>query len=143
MSSVNVIKGQVFSTFVRPDEGVDVYALCTAIELDRTKLPKMIGVKRQSVSNYYNRGSRDRFIKFRAVKRRAIFLEIDRVYNLVSELIDLESADRKAKKEQISKWFHAPNKALGMRRPIDYVYEKKSNILIKKLTDALTAAQGG
>jgi len=134
--NLDLITGQVSSPFTRPSGEINVQGLCSVLQIDRAELPKAIGVTRQTVSNYFTRDVG--YIKLRRHEARDFFTKLNQVYVLINTVMDEDATN-----ESIVEWFHAPNRALRMKSPRDLVYEKKLDVLIKKLMDVLNAAQGG
>ena len=131
----DIISGQVQSPFISSSGEINVQALCKGLDIDRAMLPGAIGVKRQTIAAYFDQ--EDLFIKLRKAETREFFTKLNMVYVLVQSVMG-----KKAKKKDIMKWFHSPNKALKMKSPWDLVLEKQVDLLIKKLMDVATAAQG-
>lgn len=133
--STELVTGHITPTFSRPNGEIDVKGLCGALEIERARLPDVIGVKRQTVAHYFRKDAD--FIKLRRSEAQEFFKKLAHIYVLIRAVMD-----ENASEEDIVRWFHAPNKALTMKSPRDLVYEKKLDVLIQKLMDVLTAAQG-
>ncbi len=134
--SVDVITGQEASGYKRPGGEINVKGLCTTLRVETAALPRAIGISRQTVSNYFKPNAS--YLKLRHQATREFFFKLNHVYVLIKALMDEDTPD-----ERIVEWFHSPNRALEMKSPKDLVYENKLDVLIKKLMDVLTAAQGG
>jgi uncharacterized protein (DUF2384 family) len=115
---------------------IDITTLSRQLDLEPGMLAKALGVSRETVRRYFERPMRP--IRTRDARQRERFAKLNTVFSLL-----LASTHNKRRPHAIREWFHSPNKSLEMRRPVDLVYSGDFDTLIKRLTDALDAAQGG
>ena len=131
---MNLINGSIPQPFVDPLKGVNIPALCEALELDRTQLAKASGASKQSIAHYFKL---PRYVKPRKDDLSEFIGKLLRFHALLTAAIGKE-----ASKEDVREWMHSPNVALEFKRPVDLICEKQIGILIKKLEDILFSAQG-
>lgn len=124
------------SPFYGQDQGVNVKAFAEALNLDQATVVAASGMSRQQVSQQFN--AQKKFIKPRSLKARTFWIKLNQIYQLLLALTDNRNTD-----EEIRTWFNAPNRALGMERPIDLVRRGEMDKIITKLMDIITAAHGG
>lgn len=124
------------SPFFAQDQAINVRDFAKALNLDQATVVAASGLSRQLVSQQFN--ARKKFVKLRNKKAFTFWLKLNQIYQLLLALTDNSNSD-----EEIRTWFNAPNRALGMERPIDLVSRGELDIIIKKLMDILTAAHGG
>jgi len=120
--------------------GVDINGLYGLLDVDQTTLAKALGVSRQAVSQQLGNKQRNkqRFVRPKSPDVRKFWNDLNEVVALLLALIDGNN-----KEEEIRLWLHSPNKALGLKRPIDLVIARNLTPLKKALMDAFTAAHGG
>ena len=133
-SNLMVVKKSTLS-FNRPNGEINIKGLCHTLGVDKAKLPQVIGTNRQTVSYYFSKEVN--FIKLRAAKIQTFFYNLNLVYELIRATMDKDVT-----KKQIVGWFVTPNRALEMKSPIELIYTKKIDVLIRKLKDVLYASHG-
>ncbi len=116
--------------------GVDINGLCSLLEVDQTTLARTLGVSRQAVSQQLK--SKQKFLRPRSPDVRKFWDELNEVVALLLALTDGSNTE-----EEIRLWLRSPNKALGLKRPIDLVMARDLAPLKTALMDAFTAAHGG
>jgi hypothetical protein len=123
------------SQFSDSTGAVKTKELSEELDLDQSMIVKALGTSRQAVSHYFDSV---RPIRPRDPKVREFWVKLDYVFTLLLAL-----TDKNRKPHEIRTWFHTRNKALGMERPVDFVYTDRLDTLIKLLMDVLNASHGG
>ena len=124
------------SPYRGPQGGADLSGLCTLLEFDQSTLAKTLGVSRQAVSQQLK--SKRHFVRPKTLAAREFLDELNDVVALLLALTDGSNSD-----EEIRLWLRSPNKALGLKAPIDLVKARNLAPLKRALMDAITAAHGG
>lgn len=132
--NLELIKGSIPQPFVDPRKGVNIPALCEALQLDRAQLPKASGASKQSIAYHFKE---HRCVRLRKDELGGFIRKLILFHALVTAVIGKD-----APRKDVIKWVHSPNKALGLKSPADLIYEKRLDGLIEKLKDILFAAQG-
>lgn len=124
------------SPFRGPNGGVDISGLCSLLQFDQATLARALGVSRQAVSQQLRR--KEQFVQPRSKAARQFWDELNQVVALLYALTDDSNNE-----EEIRLWLSSPNKALGLKRPVDLIKERELAPLREALMDAFTAAHGG
>ena len=124
------------SPFVDAKGGVDVKGLHSLLEFDQATMAKTLGVSRQAVSQQLQKKAR--FVRPRTESTRKFLHELNQVIALLRALTDPATSEA-----EMRRWLHSPNRALGLKRPVDLIKQRKLGPLREALMDALTAAHGG
>ncbi len=136
MQATLMTTGMVASPFKNSDGEINVKGLCKAIQIERARLPGIVGLTKQAIAHYFEQGVD--FVRLRNQESLDFFQKLNKVYILVRAI-----QGKKISEEKIRAWFHAPNRALEMKSPVELVYERNLDALIEKLMDVITAAHGG
>ena len=132
-----VLEGTILesSPFVDAKGAVDVKGLSSLLQFDQATMAKTLGVSRQAVSQQL--AKKEKFVRPRSQSTQRFLFELNQVLALLRALTDPATSTA-----EMRRWLHSPNKALGLKRPVDLIKQRKLAPLKEALMDALTAAQG-